>query len=350
MARQNLTAVPAYGADLAASAIGGLLGLNIDWGRALLVAGILVLGRRLVRPGALTPRVVGLVVAVGSFWLLVALGRAQMGAPASTRYVYTGAMLIVLLVVEVVRDTFLTPRVLGIAGAVALFALAGNIRLLTGGEDSLRYASSIVSAELGALQDARGVTPAGLVVDPAYAPQVFAGRYFAAIDAIRASPAESLSQVLHQSEPARTAADTLLARAGELQVTSVARDRAGAISGSPPTVEDVLAGSSTVRGSCVRFRPVSTGVPWTFSFRLAGSSSALAPACPSRCWHGALPPVTKEGRSLLRWQTRPQSCGLWPTARRCHGICTSRRADSSRLRHARWMTGSAGALWRPTYQ
>jgi len=51
MARQNLTAVPAYSADLAASAIGGLLGLNIDWGRALLVAGILVLGRRLVRPG-----------------------------------------------------------------------------------------------------------------------------------------------------------------------------------------------------------------------------------------------------------------------------------------------------------
>lgn len=39
MARQNLTAVPAYGADLAASAVGGLLGLSLDWGRALLVAG-----------------------------------------------------------------------------------------------------------------------------------------------------------------------------------------------------------------------------------------------------------------------------------------------------------------------
>jgi hypothetical protein len=257
MWRHNLTAVPSFAPDLAAGAVGGLPGLGIDWGRPLLLVGVVVLGRRLIRPGALTPRLAGLLVAIGSFWLLVALGRAQLAPASAGQYVYTGVVLIVLILAEALREVHVSPRALGIAGVVALFALVGNIRLLTDNENSLRTASRIVPAELGALQVARGIAPAGLVVDPDYAPQLFAGQYFAAIDAIGSSPADSLKQLLREPEQARTAADTLLVRAGELQVNSAAGS--AVLSASPPIVERVLAGSSTVSGSCVQFRPAGNG-------------------------------------------------------------------------------------------
>ncbi len=167
-----------------------------------------------------------MLVAIGSFWLLVALGRAQLGLPSSTRYIYTGVILIVLIFAEVVRDASVSPRALGIAGVIALFALVANIRLLTDGENSLRTASRIVSAELGALLVAGRIAPAGLVVDPAYAPQLFAGQYSAAIDAIRSSWADSLSQLLGEPEQARSAADTLLVCAGVLQISSTLREPA----------------------------------------------------------------------------------------------------------------------------
>ncbi len=257
MARQNLTAVPAYGADLAASAIGGLLGLSLDWGRALLVAGILVLGRRLTRPGALTPRTAGLLAAIAAFWLLVALGRAQLGAPSSTRYIYTGVILIVLILAEVVRGSPVSSRALWAVGVVALFALVANIHLLTVGENSLRNASRIVSAELGALQAVPRIAPAGLIVDPTYAPQVFSGQYFSAIHAIGSSPADSLEQILRQPEPARSAADTLLVRAGDLPASGSTTTSTALA--KPPTVERSLAGSSTVRGACIHFQPTENG-------------------------------------------------------------------------------------------
>jgi hypothetical protein len=257
MARKNMTAAPAYAADLAANAMGGLFGLDINWGRALLVAAVLILARRLTLPGALTPRAAALLVAAGVFWLVVALGRAQLGDPTASRYVYTGAILIVLIAAEALRGVHLSYQALALGGLVAIFALAGNIAALTAAGNFLRVAARVVTAELGALQVARGIAPAGLAVDPKYAPVVFAGSYFAAVDSIRSSPADSPQRLLRQREDARTAADGLLVRAGELQVTG--STGSPALAARPPTVELASVGAVTSRGSCVEFRSAGSG-------------------------------------------------------------------------------------------
>ncbi len=57
-AADNLTAAPAFAADLAASAIGGLFGLSIDWGRPLLVG--VPLRRLAADPRGPTPRLFAL--------------------------------------------------------------------------------------------------------------------------------------------------------------------------------------------------------------------------------------------------------------------------------------------------
>lgn len=256
MAAQNATAAPAFAADLAAGAMGGLFGLSIDWGRPLLLAGLLLAGWGLARPGHLTPRMAMLLVAAAAFWLLVALGRAQGGDPSAPRYIYTGAILIVLLSAEGMRGSALSLRAIAVAGLVALFALAGNINVLRSGADFLRLASSQVASELGALQLARAIVPPDFAVDSHYAPVVFAGPYFAAIDAIGSSPGDSPQRLLRRPEEFRIAADAELARAGELVIGSVA---ASPLAGSAPTVERALGGSAFTSGPCVRFRSGGSG-------------------------------------------------------------------------------------------
>ena len=277
-ARDNLTAAPAFALDLLASAVSGLFGLGEDWGRPLAVLGILIIGWRLTRPGAMTPMALILVVAAAGFWLLVALGRAQLGQPSAPRYVYTGAIFVALLLAESFRSVPMTPRVLGLGALVAVFAVAGNVRSLDEGENFLRSTSSRVAAELGALQLARAVAQPQLAVDARYAPVVFAGSYFAAIDAIGSSPGDPPGRMLKEPEDARTAADDLLVRAGELRVAVGATSQT--LGRTSPKVDAVLAGTVSSDGPCVRFRSGGAGAALDLLMPPDGLAVSAAPGAP----------------------------------------------------------------------
>ncbi|MGI8428679.1 MAG: hypothetical protein ACR2OB_05110 [Solirubrobacteraceae bacterium] len=266
----ELTAMTKFAADLAASAAGGLFGLGIEPGRLVLLAVIVIVGWRGVRRSALSPRLVGLLVTVLAFWVLVAFGRAQLGQPWASRYVYTGLVLINLILAESLRGVRLAPTAFGAAAVVALLALAGNIRALDSGERYLRPAAITVPAELGALELARAAAPAGLVLDPHYAPQVIAAPYFAAIDALHSSPADPPARLARQREQIRATADLVLERAGELRITrappasesaskappsKTLPSKALPFKALPPRLEAALAGSSTPYRSCMTFRP-----------------------------------------------------------------------------------------------
>ena len=220
MAGQNLSSAPAYAADLAAAAAGGLFGLSLEWGRVLLAIGGVFLLRRLAQPGALTPRVVGLLIAAGAFWLFVALGRAQLGDPAAPRYVYTGVVLLALIVAETWRGARLDRPAMAVAALAALFALAGNIHVLTNGETELRVGSQVVRAELGALELARPFASPALLIDPHYMPGMAAGPYFAAVSTLGSTAADDPQHILGEGNAGRVAADGLLLRAGALLVSS----------------------------------------------------------------------------------------------------------------------------------
>lgn len=256
-AATDIAAMPKFVVNMASSAAGGLFGRDIYDGRAILAVVVLFLGWRMIRCRALSPRLVGLSVTLGLFWLVVAYGRAAIGEPYLSTYIYTGVVMIVLIAAEACRGTEPGAKTTAFAALLALLALLGNLQAMNGGESYLHTGSRTVTAELTALQLARATAPAGLVLDPVYGPQVLAGPYFAATRALRSTAADSLPQLLQSPERERAAADSVLVRAGEVTVAGVA----GPIrsSSSPPIVDRVHGGVDTTHGSCVQFIPNQAG-------------------------------------------------------------------------------------------
>jgi hypothetical protein len=275
--RQNLTAAPGFALDALAGAVGGLFGLGIEWGRPLAVVALIGLGWTLWRPGGVTARRAGLVVAAGVFWILLGLGRAAIVEPTASRYVYVGVVFVLLIGAEALRGATLSTRALAVGALLALFALAGNFRAFDEGAGTLRVSSHQVASELGALQIARATAPAGLVVDPHYAPVLVAGPYFAAIDDLHSSPAYSAAQISAQPEYDRLAADTVLISAGSLRVS---RAVSGAQPGAtPPTVEDAILGATRANGGCITFTSRGSGAALDLTL-LAGGVWVRAAAGP----------------------------------------------------------------------
>ncbi len=214
LAQDDLSLVPKFIANMAFAAAGGLFGRNLEVGRAVLLVVFAFVGWRVWRHRALSPRLVALVVILGGFWLLVAFTRAALGQPYASRYVYSGVVLLVLIIAESARDVRLTAPTLAAAGVIAALALIGNISAFGGGEDYLRTGSRTVSAELGALELARTTVPPPFVLDPRWAPQVIAGPYFAAVRSIGSTSADTPAEIRRAPESARAAAYSVLVRAG----------------------------------------------------------------------------------------------------------------------------------------
>ena len=214
LSHHTLSLVPKFVANMAFSAAGGLFGRNLEVGRFVLLAVVAFVGWRVWRRGALSPRLVTLVVILGAYWLFVAYSRAALGQPYASRYVYSGAVLLALIIAESCRGVRLSAPALAVAGVVGTLALIGGVNAFDGGEDYLHAGSQTVSAELGALQLARGVVAPGFVLDPRWAPQVIAGPYFAAVRAIGSTSAWTPAQIRRAPQSVRAAAVGVLTRAG----------------------------------------------------------------------------------------------------------------------------------------
>jgi len=244
-------AMPGFIARLAAAAAGAMFGHGISPGWGVLAAIGALLCWRVGWRGALRPRLAGLLVSLAAFWVLVAYGRAQLGDPTASRYVYTGALLLLLVVLEALAGVRM--KALAAVGLAALcgFSLAGNLAALGDGESFLHTGSRTEAAELTALGLVRRHVPTGFVLDPHWAPQIFAGRYFAAVRALGSTPADSVATLLGQPEAMRAAADDVLLRAGEVRL--VAASRSAGASSSAPVVELALKGRLSRTGACVHF-------------------------------------------------------------------------------------------------
>lgn len=242
--RLNAPAVPGYVATAAAGAVGAVIGIGVDWGRPLLVIGVAVLAYRLAR-GPVSPRLLGLVVAAATFWGLTALFRAQLNAPLDSRYLYIGAVLVLLLAVELIRPMPVTPR---LAAVIAVFVAASalaNFGALRDGSRFLKDWSRYLQVELAALELAGPSIDPSFVPDPVRAPDITAGKYFDAVDQ-HGSPAADPDEIPARPEAERAAADDVLVKA--LGPTLGPRQEHG--DGPRPTVE-AASGRVSTAGSCV---------------------------------------------------------------------------------------------------
>ncbi len=253
---EGLINSPGFSQDIAAAAFGSLTGHGVDWGRPLALLGFIVLLWRLARPGTLTPRLAGLLATGLSLWLVTAAARSTISSPETGRYVYLGAVVILLVSVELARGIALGSRVLALATiVVAMFAITG-LALLRNGAVGLRSDAKTVTAELGALELAAALAPASYQPDPHLAPQILAGPYLHTVRAIGSSPADSPTAMLAADESSRAAADGVLLALDSPALRSgpAALPR---LTGPPPRLLAVAAGTATSRGGCVLLRPTA---------------------------------------------------------------------------------------------
>jgi hypothetical protein len=236
----NLVNSPRYVFDIASEAIASLLGLatplttgdaglvGLPWGRAILVVAIVVSIWRLRRVGG-PSRALWTVLALGlTYWFLTALSAyATFRKPIDSRYVYPGAVFILLIAAELLRGVRLGTRTL-VLGAIITAAAAVSGILFLRDASRLRLADSEpTQARLTGLEIARQNVPRGRAVLLDVVTRIDAGAYFSAVDAF-GSPAWSESELSSSGEVERQYADQMLANASGLQLRPATRsDQAG---------------------------------------------------------------------------------------------------------------------------
>jgi hypothetical protein len=253
--RQNIPDTPGYVVSAAAGAFGALTGWGIDWGRPLVILAAIGIVIWLSSSRSLSPRALAVLAAAATYWGLSGLFRAQLNVPAESRYLYFGAILLVLLGVEFLRGVRLSSRWLALLGALALVFSLSNFGPLQDGSAGLQATSGLVSAELGALELAGPSTDPAYRPDPARAPDISAGAYFDTIAEL-GSPADRPDEIARRLEPERQAADTVLARALRLALRPEARSPT---TGPRPRVDAAAAGKVTFRPDCDTLTPTAAG-------------------------------------------------------------------------------------------
>ena len=249
--RVNLPGLPEYVANAIAAAGAGLLGLSSEWGRPLTIVALALLFALLARANSVSPRLVTLLVIAGSYWGLLAALRGQISGPGESRYLYLGGVLLILLVAETSAGVRPGHTTLICVGVLVAAALASNYRQLGDASAQLRSYSQALSAELGAVELVGPNLDPAYKPDPGRAPNVTAGLYLAAVRKL-GSPADTRAEIERQPEPARQAADTVLAQTLGVAITPVP-----ARGGMP--VADAVAGTLTPERGCGLFRPSVPG-------------------------------------------------------------------------------------------
>jgi hypothetical protein len=189
----NLAHAPGYVLRSAASAAGALAstGPKAGWWvlAGLAVVCVLVLGVR----RRVSPRLVAIALTGAVFWGETALTRAQLGSPespAASRYLYPGAVLILLFLLEAAQGIRIPwPATVATAVVIGAVAWAGVDTLAQYGG----FARGAFAQEAALLRRAEcgPPLPSTTPLDPAQAPQLTAGVYRAAVRDLGSPPGQS---------------------------------------------------------------------------------------------------------------------------------------------------------------
>jgi hypothetical protein len=253
--RHNIPDTPGYMASAAAGAFGALTGWGIDWGRPLVILAAVGIGMWLSRSRPVSPRALAVLAAAATYWGLTGLFRAQLNTPAESRYLYFGAILLVLLGMEFMRGVQLSNRVLALLGVLALAFSVSNFGPLQDGSGGLQATAGLVAPALGALELAGPSTDPAYRPDPLRAPDVSAALYFDAVKDL-GSPADSPDEIARRGDPERQAADSVLAQALRLEL----RPQAASSSPGPrPRIDAASSGDVAFRPGCITLSPTAAG-------------------------------------------------------------------------------------------
>jgi hypothetical protein len=155
--------------------------------------------------------------AVLAFWVLLTASRGFGNLPYESHYAYAGAVLLLILGVELAAGLRLpTGTRVGIAAMLGASVVL-NAAALVHYSNSRRDTSEVVRAEVGALELVRETVPADYRPDqdPGAAPSIVAGRLLSALDRLGSSPGLEVDELASAPPKARAAAERVLAAGGE---------------------------------------------------------------------------------------------------------------------------------------
>ncbi len=265
--KSGLINAPGFAEDLAAAAFGGLTGRSLDWGRPLALLGMLALLGVLIRARmGITSRLVGLLATGVALWVITATARSTISAPETSRYIYFGAVVIVLVGVELLQGAPVSARAIGVGAVLVVFFALTGLTVMHNGASGLRATSKTVTAELGALALASAHAPPAYQPDPQRAPQIVAGPYLHTVHAIGSSPADTPPQIDAADGVSREAADAILVALETPAPQSGAIARSARLAPAP-ALSAIDGGSAAQVGACVRVTP-GEGATTTAAFTL----------------------------------------------------------------------------------
>jgi len=257
LTENGLINAPGFAEDLAAAAFGGLVGRALEWGRPLALLGVLVVLRRLIGPVPISARLAGLLATGVALWAVTAVARSTISQPEASRYIYLGAVVIVLTGVELLHEVTITPRMTAWATVVIVACAVAGLTVLRNGAVGLRTTSKTVKADLGALELAAAYAPPGFQPDPQGAPQILAGPYLHTVRAIGSSPADTIGEIEDADPVSRAAADRVLLTLDAPTVRPITTLPPSPVLPAPEVV-GLTTGTHTQVGNCARFLPGST--------------------------------------------------------------------------------------------
>jgi hypothetical protein len=331
----SLIAAPGYVEELIAAAFGGLIGRGLEWGRPLALVALLVLMRRLVRPLPVSPRLAGLLATGIALWVITAAARSTISTPESSRYIYLGAVVIVLVGVELLRGVPITPRAIGLATVLILFSVITGLTVMRNSAIGRRENAEAITAELGALELAAAHAPADYELDPKEALGLLAGPYLHTVRAIGSTPADTPTQITKSEPAARADADAVLVQLGVAKLSPLGATKPSVLARAPATIS--LAGATESQyGACLRLTPTAfTPMVVTLVLPTGGaiirdrgaSAISLATRRFGETFHRLSGPVSPHGGALLSisadsapvpWQLQitssaaVETCGVLP--------------------------------------
>ena len=216
----NVLVSPKYVFEAISQAIASLLGLatpltgsglqpvGLVWGELLLVMGIILAAWRLRLLGRISPGLWTALALGGSFWFLAAANASPARLSTNGRYVFPGAVFVLLIAAELLRGFRPTRQTLAVAGLVTTAAVVSGLLFLGKGYRIQKMATDTERASLAALEIARPDLAADTSVNLDFLTQIDAGAYFSAVDAF-GSPALTESQLASSSEASRATADAM---------------------------------------------------------------------------------------------------------------------------------------------
>ncbi len=224
----NLLLIPSFAFTSVAAVLASLVGLNYDVaaqsppeialgpGPALTIVALALLAYAIARR-RLSPAAWAAIAIALAYWALLAVAESDFREPTKTRYMYPGAVMVLLVASAALAGRRPSRKALVALYAVAAVSLATNLLLLRNGTEWFRDQYSTAAKAQFAILDL-----AGEPTDPNYDPRYFvpddsvvstpAREYFPAV-AASGSPGFTLAELEAEPESVRAIADRILVSA-----------------------------------------------------------------------------------------------------------------------------------------